>query len=86
MLKLAIVLAIGLGLSAIGLRWVFWLLLVLIGLVAAWIHLLWLRGHGIHGWTGEPKEKYYELLGVEKVDGRFVKADQGPKPSSGNQD
>jgi len=27
------------------------------------IHVWWLPKHGIHGWTGEPKEKYYALRG-----------------------
>jgi hypothetical protein len=30
---------------------------------AAVIHLWWLPRHGINGWTGEPKDKYYELMG-----------------------
>ena len=35
-----------------------------IGLLPALIiHLWWLPKHGINGWTGEPKEKYYELRG-----------------------
>lgn len=27
------------------------------------IHAWWLPKNGINGWTGEPKEKYYELRG-----------------------
>lgn len=27
------------------------------------IHIWWLPKNGINGWTGEPKEKYYELRG-----------------------
>jgi hypothetical protein len=30
---------------------------------AAVIHLWWLPRHGVNGWTGEPKDKYYELMG-----------------------
>ncbi len=30
------------------------------------IHLWWLPKHGINGWTGEPREKYYELRGWNK--------------------
>jgi hypothetical protein len=30
------------------------------------IHLWWLPKHGINGWTGEPREKYYELRGWSK--------------------
>ena len=33
-------------------------------LVAALVvHLWWLRKHGVNGWTGEPKARYYELIG-----------------------
>ena len=30
------------------------------------IHLCWLPKHGINGWTGEPREKYYELRGWKR--------------------
>lgn len=30
------------------------------------IHAWWLPKHGVNGWTGEPKEKYYELRGWKK--------------------
>lgn len=30
------------------------------------IHLWWLPKHGINGWTGEPKEKYYALRGWKR--------------------
>jgi hypothetical protein len=30
------------------------------------IHLWWLPKHGINGWTGEPKDKYYELRGWKR--------------------
>lgn len=43
--------------------WSFFGLLVL---VVLYIHLIWLPKHGINGWTGEPKEKYYELRGWNK--------------------
>jgi hypothetical protein len=28
-----------------------------------YIHGIWLPRHGVNGWTGEPREKYYELRG-----------------------
>ena len=28
-----------------------------------YIHAVWLPRHGVNGWTGEPREKYYELRG-----------------------
>ena len=34
--------------------------------VALVIHLWWLPKHGINGWTGEPKEKYYKLRGWKR--------------------
>ena len=34
------------------------------GLVFALVvHAWWLPRNGIHGWTGEPKDKYYQLRG-----------------------
>jgi hypothetical protein len=41
---------------------------VLIAVAAAlapvvYIHAIWLPRHGVNGWTGEPREKYYALRG-----------------------
>lgn len=33
-------------------------------LAATYVHLVWLPKHGINGWTGEPKDKYLELVGA----------------------
>ena len=33
-----------------------------VGLIHAW----WLPRHGVDGWTGEPREKYYELRGWKR--------------------
>ncbi len=65
-LKVLIVLGVVLTLSAtVGRAWAFGVLaLPLLG--AAYIHLRWLPKHGINGWTGEPREKYYELIGHKK--------------------
>lgn len=30
------------------------------------IHGWWLPKHGINGWTGEPRDKYLELVGARK--------------------
>ena len=30
------------------------------------IHMWWLPKHGINGWTGEPKDKYYKLRGWDR--------------------
>jgi hypothetical protein len=32
-------------------------------LPVVYIHAIWLPKHGINGWTGEPREKYYALRG-----------------------
>lgn len=29
----------------------------------SYIHGVWLPRHGVNGWTGEPREKYYALRG-----------------------
>jgi hypothetical protein len=38
--------------------------LLLLGVLV--IHGWWLPRQGINGWTGEPKEKYYELRGWKR--------------------
>ena len=35
----------------------------LMGVAALIVHGWWLPKQGINGWTGEPKEKYYEMRG-----------------------
>ncbi len=35
-------------------------------LAPLYIHLIYLPGKGINGWTAEPKDKYYELRGWNK--------------------
>ena len=40
--------------------------LIALGIVAiplVYIHGIWLPRHGVNGWTGEPREKYYALRG-----------------------
>ena len=61
-IKVAIVLAVTVLLSATaGRLWAYGVLAVpLLG--AAWVHLYWLPKHGINGWTAEPREKYLELV------------------------
>ncbi len=63
LLKIVLVLTIVVGLSStVGRTWAFGVLaLPLIG--AAVIHLWWLPKNGVHGWTGEPKDRYYKLIG-----------------------
>ena len=56
---------VGLVSAKLGSVWAY----VLIGamlLGAVVIHAWWLPRHGVNGWTGEPKEKYYELRGWKR--------------------
>ena len=63
LLKMAIVICAAIAVSAyLGRVW-FWALLMAMLLPAVYIHVWWLPRRGINGWTGEPKEKYYELRG-----------------------
>jgi hypothetical protein len=70
--KLAIVLAGTLLLSYLGLRWVAYAAIGLLAVAAAYIHVWWLPSHGVNGWTGEPKERYYELIGAQRQKHRKV--------------
>ena len=63
-LKVLLVVGVTAALSSIGLRWIAYVLLGALGLAAVYVHAWWLPSHGINGLTGEPKAKYYELLGV----------------------
>ena len=53
--------------------WVIFVVPVLVGVAV--IHGWWLPKHGIDGWTGEPREKYLELVGARK------RRDGGPRSS-----
>jgi hypothetical protein len=64
LLKVGLVVGITALLSIVGLRWVAYGLLGLLGLAAVYVHAWWLPRHGVNGLTGEPKAKYYELIGV----------------------
>ncbi len=41
----------------------FFAVLGLLAVAVAVIHLWWLPGKGINGWTGEPRDKYRQLRG-----------------------
>jgi len=62
-LKFALFLGGTVVVSSVGLRWVAYGAMGLLALFAAYIHLWWLPSHGVNGLTGEPKERYYELIG-----------------------
>jgi hypothetical protein len=69
LLKVGLVVGITAALSSVGLRWAAYALLGCLGLAAAYVHLWWLPRHGVNGWTGEPRERYYALLGVRSRGG-----------------
>ena len=48
--------------ATLGRLW-FFVLFGLAALSVLVIHAWWLPRKGIHGWTGEPREKYYALRG-----------------------
>jgi hypothetical protein len=60
--KLALVLAITLGLAqTVARAWAYgWMVPVL--LLVVWIHGVWLPRNGVNGWTAEPRDRYLELL------------------------
>lgn len=61
--KLFLFIGIVTALSAfLGRVWAFGFL-GLASLGVLYVHAIWLPSKGINGWTGEPKEKYYELRG-----------------------
>ena len=66
LLKVVIVLGVVLVLSGtVGRVWAFGVLAIpLLGAVV--VHGWWLPKHGVNGWTGEPKERYYALIGAKK--------------------
>jgi predicted MFS family arabinose efflux permease len=63
LLKFVLILGLTLAISAFaGRRWAF-LFIGLLALPVVIIHAWWLPRHGINGWTGEPRDKYYALRG-----------------------
>ncbi len=66
LLKVVIVLTLVLTLSATVGRAVAFSVLALPLLAAVVIHAWWLPKNGVNGWTGEPKDRYYELIGHRK--------------------
>ena len=64
-LKVVFVVSVAILLFYVGLRWVTYVALLLLLGAASYIHAVWLPQNGVNGWTGEPKRKYYELLGIK---------------------
>jgi len=66
LLKVVLILGIFIGIaSTLGRPWALALLgIMFIGVLI--VHGWWLPRHGVNGWTGEPKAKYYEVIGYKK--------------------
>jgi hypothetical protein len=47
-----------------GRAWMY-VLLAAIGVGVLIVHGWWLPHKGVNGWTGEPRERYYELVGLD---------------------
>jgi hypothetical protein len=63
-LKIVVGLALFVGVSTTaGRGWMYGLVAVTLAAIVA-VHGWWLPKHGVNGWTAEPRERYYELLGV----------------------
>ena len=62
LLKVVIVVAVTVAIAiTFGRVWAYAVLaLPLLG--AVYVHLVWLPKHGINGFTGEPRDKYLELM------------------------
>ena len=62
--KIVVVLALFVGVSAVaGRAWMYALMgLALVGVIV--VHGWWLPRKGVNGWTAEPRERYYALLGL----------------------
>jgi hypothetical protein len=50
------------GLLQVGGRPAAWGVIGALFLVVIYLHAVWLPKHGINGWTGEPRDKYLELV------------------------
>lgn len=64
--KFLLALGVTLLISATAGRFWFFVFLAGVSIFPLVIHLWWLPKHGINGWTGEPKDKYYELRGWKR--------------------
>jgi hypothetical protein len=66
LLKFVLMTALFLAISYYaGRRW-FHISLLILGFLVLVIHGWWLPKKGINGWTGEPKDKYYEFRGWKR--------------------
>ena len=64
--KFALISCFAVTLSVVAGRIWFYLLLGCMGVLFAVVHGWWLPKQGIHGLSGEPKERYYRLRGWKR--------------------
>ena len=77
LLKVVLFLAVVLGLAAsLGRVWAYGFLAALF-VPVIYIHTVWLPRHGINGWTGEPRERYLELVTRPRSSGGRSRARHG---------
>lgn len=62
-LKIPLACAVGVLVSATAGRGWFFVFLGAWVVAVAIVHAWWLPRKGVHGWTGEPRERYYRLRG-----------------------
>lgn len=66
LLKVAVFLCLFVGISEFfGRSWAY-VLLAILAVFVLFIHAWWLPKHGVSGWTAEPRERYYEVIGYKK--------------------
>jgi hypothetical protein len=63
-LKVMVIVGLIAALSSAGLRWIAYTLIAILALASVYVHGWWLPKHGVNGWTGEPRDRYYELLKI----------------------
>ena len=62
-LKVVVSVALFLAVTfTLGRPWAWLIFIVPVGIGLIVVHGWWLPKHGINGWTGEPREKYLELV------------------------
>ena len=65
LLKSLLGVAIVVGTTAWAGRGWTYALLAVIAMGVLIVHGWWLPRNGVNGWTGEPRERYYELIGLD---------------------
>jgi hypothetical protein len=65
--KIVVGLTLFTGVSvAAGRGWMYAAVAVTLAAVTV-VHAWWLPKHGVNGWTAEPRERYYALLGLDSA-------------------